>query len=221
MTKRAKAGFCGPSDEWINRLSKGGCPMDRTITSKLRSRGQTRPFLLRSVCGDCRVFDISHLGGTGYELGMRIEALRSRGIIISDWWFTPPWSDHFVSWGLEPRRPIGYWNSTGEAPSDQELLAVLDDRRPVTPAKPVEGWLYGQSNESIPDEVQNHSSVFGELTVAAEGGAVARMKIRLHVNRSAKTVRAEICKRGSLFSQPDPVPISGEVYPMSRYAIRT
>lgn len=215
------SGICGPSDEWIDRLNRAGCPMDRTITSKIHSREKSRAFLLSPAAGECRVFDISHLGGTGYEIGFRIEALRSRGLIVKEWSFTSRWSEHHISWGLERRGGLGSCSLPGEDPNDQKLLAVLDDRQRVAASKPAEGWLYGQSNESIPEEVENHSSVFGELTVADESGSVARMKIRLHVDRSAKAVPPQICKRGSLFSQPDTVPISGEVYPMSRYAIRT
>lgn len=203
-----KTGFCGPSDEWIIRLSKGGCPLDRTITNKLHNCGQTRPFRLRPAAGEFRVFDISHLGGTGYEIGMRIEALRSRGIIISTWSFTPPWSDHFVSWGLERRSASGSHDLAGESPSDHELFAVLDDRRPVKSTKPVEGWVFGQSNESMPDDLANHCFVFGELSVTEESGTVARMRIRLHVDRSAKVnhVETKTERRGGLFEKPDPTP---------------
>lgn len=203
-----KSGLCGPSDAWIDRLGKAGCPMDRTITNKLHSRGQTRPFLLRPTCGECRVFDMSHLGGTGYEIGFRIEVLRAPGLIVKEWFFTPPWSEHYVSWGLERRSPSGSWISAGEAPNDQELLAVLDDRRPVKPARPVEGWLFGQSLDSIPDDVADHSSVFGLLTVIEESGTTARMKIRLQVNRSARVeqVKTKSQRRTPLFEKPDALP---------------
>jgi hypothetical protein len=75
---------------------------------------------------------------------------------------------------------------------------------------PAEGWLFGQSPDSIPDDVADHCFVFGELTVTEESGSIARMKIRLQVDRSGK-VNHQAKKRERerrSFQEPDPTPHS-------------
>jgi hypothetical protein len=196
-----------PSYQRGRRLVAAGCPLDYLDDLPLNPAASRKSLYIRQLSGyiESRIFDFDEAGVTGYVVGLCVGTDLPRGIVISDWSFVAPW-EHYVSWDYDAREIIpapeyGRYASI----FNSRLSAVLNDRRLLTRGCPVEGILCGFAFQSIPQSFANGETVRAMLSLSADTGHTAALRIALTVDRTfARTRQVHTARReGRLFDKPD------------------
>lgn len=164
-----------------------GCPLDYMDNlprdpSKFRKALYMR--LLGGYAASC-VIDQGPGRGTDYLIALRLGTDRSRGVVISEHHFRPPWKEHNISWDygavdIVPERDRVCYASVM---NNARLLDVLDDRQLLKRGHAVDGLLCGRAPEQIPASVPAGATATAELTVIIDSGQIFTLPIELAVVR--------------------------------------
>jgi hypothetical protein len=184
------------------QLRNAGCPID-----DLRALPHEQTLHVGPLGGyfQSRVVDLGG-NGTNYIVGIRLVVDRG-AVVISDWSFVPPWSDHNVNWDYEPcdilpQSDQNVWKSL----LNDRLSTALNDRRLVTRGRPVRGILCGWAAQEVPAALQDER-LYGNLTLRCASGQTIVQRMALDLWRARPRRNEERLKRrkGRLLDHPDPV----------------
>jgi hypothetical protein len=195
------------SYECGRRLVAAGCPLDYLQDLPRNLAAFRKTLELRQLGGyvESRVFALGSTQ-TCYLIGLRLHSELPRGMIISDWSFSPPWEDHVISWDYDAREMVPEReHASYESVFDSRLSAVLNDGRLLARGHPIEGLLCGCAYQAIPDSCASGATVSAKLTVTDNTGRTFALRIALAVDRSAALARSERTTRraGRIFDHPD------------------
>jgi hypothetical protein len=148
---------------------------------------------------------------TGFVIGLRLGINRGVGTAIAEWSFVPPWPDHLICWDYEasdviPELHLGSYRDVLES----RLLQILDNRCLLRPGYPVEGLLYGLSNQQIPES--GEGLVFGKLRLIDDKGNEVSLRIDLRIYQAAATRSGRNLRprRGALLDKVDRISVGSK-----------
>jgi hypothetical protein len=181
------------------QLAAAGCPIDYLDKLPRNPAKHGKKLRMREIGGytESRLFDYGPHRGSAYLICLGLSTDLPGGVIIDDWSFKPPWSDHLVSWDYAAQDILPEQDRfCYEKLFGPRLAALLNDRRVLTRSRPVEGLLCGRAVESIPTSVASCADVVAKLTVRLDTGDTFTLPISLAVYRvHRKTERRPARKR--------------------------
>lgn len=201
MTRRYAASYeCG------RRLVAAGCPLDYLETLPRVTASRRKRLYARQLQGPAEscILDFGD-GGFAYIIALAIGTDLSRGNVIADWTFVPPWDQQHINWDYDaseigPLRDRCVYKGL----SNDRLSAVLNDRRLLTRGCAVEGLLCGFALEPIPESDAGKKIARAQLNFTDDMGCTVTLPIPFTIDHSmAQKTRMPTGSR-RLFDQADP-----------------